>query len=122
MVDSTEQMMTVPEAARILNVGRQTVRHMIARKEIEAVKIGTIWRINKTSFLHLIKGESHVSSSENRDDVAAGESAAACETANRRAPDYEGENGRDGETHGGASGRNHTSETFGRVRLIKTGK
>ena len=48
---SEEQVYTVEEAAKLLKVSKDTIRRMIKRKELDAVKVGGQIRI-KAASLH----------------------------------------------------------------------
>ena len=44
----TEKLLTVADVAAYLNVVRITVYRMIDRGDLQAVKVGSVWRIRRT--------------------------------------------------------------------------
>ena len=56
--DDTASMLTVKQVARALHVHPQTVRGMIQRGEIYALRVGRVWRISRQDVIdqgHLAK-------------------------------------------------------------------
>lgn len=59
MNKTSESYMTKREAAIRLQVSEKTVSRMIERGQLDAIKIGTLVRIPRTSFDKLSQGGSH---------------------------------------------------------------
>lgn len=52
--------MTVEEVAAALYVSERTVRTYIANKELKAVKLGKMWRINKADLQSFLESRSNM--------------------------------------------------------------
>ena len=50
-------MKSIKETAKELNVCVNTIRRMIERKDIKAVKIANVWRISEEEIERIKKGE-----------------------------------------------------------------
>ena len=48
------QFLTIPQAAKLLNLPTHRIRIMIRDKELPALKVGTQWRIPKSEVTKLI--------------------------------------------------------------------
>ncbi len=120
MVDSTPDLLTVAEVAQRLRVGPNTVRTMIARRELRAVKMGKQWRIHAISVERLVDGGQDVSDSD-RTDVA-GQGKGSPSTAHGRAPRAQGagqEAG--GNDRGAGAGDRETEKSAGVILRHGTG-
>jgi excisionase family DNA binding protein len=47
----TLRLLTLPEAAELLQVSPRTVQRMIWRKELPAFKVGNQWRVNESALV-----------------------------------------------------------------------
>lgn len=116
MVDSKSDLLTVAEVAQRLRVGPNTVRTMIARRELRAVKLGKQWRIHAISVEQLVNGGTNVLGSDSK-DAAARQGSGPSPIADRRAArtqEVGREAGGDGRT---ASGGNRPAAEDATVRL-----
>jgi len=116
MVDSKSDLLTVAEVAQRLRIGPNTVRAMIARRELRAVKLGKQWRIHAISVDRLVNRGPEVSDSDSTRAVA-GQDEGAPAIADRRATgsqESHHEAGRDSRT---ASGGNRKDAKGSGVRL-----
>lgn len=52
-----EEFFTIKEAADKLKVNEATIRKLIKKRELEAAKVGGVWRITGTGIKNLMKGE-----------------------------------------------------------------
>lgn len=55
---SEEEFFTIQEAADKLKVNYATIRKLIKKGELEAAKVGGLWRITGTGIKNLMKGDS----------------------------------------------------------------
>ena len=83
MVDSKSDLLTVAEVAQRLRVGPNTVRTMIQRRELRAVKLGKQWRIHAISVERLVNGGQDVQRSDST-DAEAGAGSGPSAIADRR--------------------------------------
>ena len=59
-----DDFLTTKQVADYLHVTEKTVRDLIARKEIEAYRIGRAWRIKKIHLDEYIKQQSNLNGKE----------------------------------------------------------
>ena len=50
-------MKSIKQTAEELNVSHMTIRRMIERKDIKAVRVGSVWRIAEEEIERIKKGE-----------------------------------------------------------------
>lgn len=50
-----EEIITIDEMCEILNIGKNTAYRLLANQEIQAFKIGRLWKIPKSSILAYIQ-------------------------------------------------------------------
>lgn len=65
------QMLSIDEAAKVMGVATKTVRRMIARGELEASKMGRVWRIAPTA-INALTGQPVVSNGSHGAGVEGG--------------------------------------------------
>ena len=53
-IDKLPQMLTVHEVAQLLNLCERTVYRMCVSGDLEAVKIGKVWRIRRAVVLKIM--------------------------------------------------------------------
>ena len=53
-IDNLPQMLTVHEVAQLLNLCDRTVYRMCESGDLEAVKIGKLWRIRRVTVLKIM--------------------------------------------------------------------
>jgi excisionase family DNA binding protein len=56
IIDRMDQLLTVGEVAQILRISENTVRALLQRGKIPAIKIGRAWRIREIALDDLIRG------------------------------------------------------------------
>ena len=54
---SIKRLVAPATAAKMLDVSRQSVMRLVQRGELEAVRIGALWRVKKDSLIRLIDGD-----------------------------------------------------------------
>jgi excisionase family DNA binding protein len=54
------RLLTIPEAAELLQVSTRTLQRLIHRKELPALKVGGQWRINESQLTKWIQGLSEL--------------------------------------------------------------
>jgi excisionase family DNA binding protein len=54
-------LLTLPEAAELLNVSTRTLQRMIRRSELPAFKVGGQWRVRESELARWIQGRENLS-------------------------------------------------------------
>ena len=55
------RLLTLPEAAELLNVSTRTLQRMIRRSELPAFKVGGQWRVRESELARWIQGREDLS-------------------------------------------------------------
>lgn len=115
MVDSHSDLMTVTEVAQRLRVTPNTVRTMISRRELRAVKIGKQWRVHAISVERIVEE----GSDDVRDgtDANAGAEARPPSIADGRKTGSQGHDQKAGGDRRTAGGRDHKAKKRAPVKL-----
>jgi excisionase family DNA binding protein len=61
------RLLTLPEAAELLQVSTRTLQRMIRRKDLPAFKVGGQWRVRESQLTRWIEGREEPSAAPDKD-------------------------------------------------------